>query len=68
MERSFWEHLWFKIKGILTSRKFWAAVGVTIGIVASGMPLEEALNAIAAIWIAFIVGTGVEDGLKGMKS
>lgn len=63
-ERTFWEHLWYKLKGIVTSRKFWAACGTTIGIVASGMGLEEQLNAISAVWIAYIVSVAVEDGLS----
>lgn len=61
MERGFWEHLWYKFKGVITSRKFWAAVGSTVGLISSGMELEKLLNGIAAIWIAFIVATAYED-------
>ena len=54
-----------KLFGLLKSRKFWAAVAATIVVVAAG-PLDgPAVSKIAAIWIAYIFGTALEDGLRG---
>lgn len=61
-----------KWKLLLTSRKFWAAV---IGLVLISIkawypdfPLEEEpLTGIVAVLATYILGTAVEDGLRGRE-
>ena len=64
METPFWEHAWNKFKGIITSRKFLAAIGTTIGVLSSALELEAKLTTISQVWIAFIVAVALEDGLS----
>jgi len=55
-----------KIWYTLTSRKFLAAFGATfVTLGDASIPPEASATAIAAVWIAFIFGTALEDGLKG---
>lgn len=70
-EYTFWSEIWDSVKRffikavrLLSSRKFLAAVAATILIFQNGSNLETMLNQIAAVWIAFILGTAVEDGLS----
>ena len=54
----------YKVKGVLLSRKFWAAVGSTLAILTSEIVSpESSVLAIAGIWVAYIFGTALEDGL-----
>jgi hypothetical protein len=64
METPFFEHAWNKFKSIITSRKFLAAVGTTIGIASSDLDLEAKLSSISTVWVAYIVSVAVEDGLS----
>lgn len=57
-----------KIKLLLSSRKFWAAViGLVLMIVKAWEPdfplEEEQLTGIVALLVTYILGTAVEDGL-----
>ena len=57
-----------KLKDLLTSRKFWAAViGLALLIVKAfrpDFPISEAqLTDVIYLLVAFIVGTGIESGL-----
>jgi len=57
-----------KLKFLLTSRKFWAAlIGLTLLVVKAWQPdfplEEEQLTAIVTVLVAYILGTGIEDGL-----
>ena len=56
-----------KIWYTLTSRKFLAAAGATFAVLSNEVPLDPATQAtaLAGIWIAFIFGTALEDGLRG---
>lgn len=59
-----------KFLSLLRSRKFWAAlVGLVLVIVrtfAPDFPLEdEQLTAVVWVIAAYILGTGLEDGLRG---
>ena len=59
-----------KFLSLLRSRKFWAAlVGLALVIVrtfAPDFPLEdEQLTAVVWVIAAYILGTGLEDGLRG---
>ena len=66
METGFWLTLWEKAKALILSRKLWAAVGATIVILTQpAIDPQAAVNAIAAIWIAYIGAVGIEDGLRG---
>ena len=58
-----------KVKLLLASRKFWAALIGLVLIVAKvfdpSFPLEgEQLTAIIYVLVAYILGTGIEDGLS----
>jgi len=56
-----------KLKGLLASRKFWAAVvGVAVTTVKAYRPddfplTEDQLTSVVALLAAYIVGTAVED-------
>ncbi len=57
-----------KFKTLLASRKFWAAlIGLILLIIKAckpDFPLEvEPLAGIVAVLVAYILGTGIEDGL-----
>ena len=56
------------MKGIFTSRKFWAALLASLGVIGtvfSGtVTWPEAVNAIIAIWSAYIVGTGIASAVR----
>lgn len=61
-----------KFKQLLGSRKFWAAfIGLALIIVKvwrPDFPLDgEALTGIVAVLMAYILGTGIEDGLARSK-
>ncbi len=58
-----------KLKLLLGSRKFWAAVvGLALVIVKAFFPdfplAEEELTKVVYVLIAYILGTGIEDGLS----
>lgn len=58
-----------KLKQLLSSRKFWAAlIGLALVIVKAWQPdfplLEEDLTSIVYVLVAYILGTGIEDGLS----
>ena len=58
-----------KIKQLLGSRKFWAAlIGLALVIVKVWRPdfplAEEQLTAVVYVLVAYILGTGIEDGLS----
>jgi hypothetical protein len=56
---------WFtKFFGILKSRKFLAAVGATVAAVQASVDLETQVQAIAAIWIAYIFSVAYEDAAR----
>lgn len=53
-----------KIAGVLISRKFWAAVGATIAVfTVEIVDPGSAVLAVVGIWVAYILGTAVEEGL-----
>ena len=59
-----------KLKQLLASRKFWAAlIGLALVIVKAwqpDFPLEEdQLSGVVYVLVAYILGTGLEDGLRG---
>lgn len=59
-----------KFKQLLCSRKFWAAlIGLALVIVKAWHPdfplEEEQLTGVVYVLVAYILGTGLEDGLKG---
>jgi hypothetical protein len=61
-----------KIKLLLTSRKFWAAlIGLVLIIVKAWDPefplAEDQLTGIVYVLVAYILGTGIEDGLSRSK-
>jgi hypothetical protein len=61
-----------KVKQLLGSRKFWAAlIGLILVIVKAWRPdfplAEEQLTAVVHVLVAYILGTGLEDGLRGMS-
>ncbi len=61
-----------KLKQLLSSRKFWAAlVGLVLVIVKAWQPDfpidEEQLTTIIYLLVAYILGTGIEDGLSRTK-
>lgn len=58
-----------KVKQLLGSRKFWAAlIGLVLVIVKAWQPEfplgEEQLTGVVYVLVAYIVGTGIEDGLS----
>ena len=58
-----------KLRLLITSRKFWAAlVGLFLIIFKAWKPdfplMEEELTNIVYVLIAYILGTGIEDGLS----
>jgi hypothetical protein len=58
-----------KFKQLLGSRKFWAAFfGLALVIIKAFMPdfplAEEQLTAVVWVLVAYILGTGIEDGLS----
>lgn len=62
-----------KLKQLLVSRKFWAAVVGLVMVVVSAyspnFPLsEEEVARLVYILIAYITGTALEDGLRGMRA
>ncbi len=61
-----------KVKQLLGSRKFWAAlIGLVLVIVKAWQPdfplAEEQLTEVVYVLVAYILGTGLEDGLRGMN-
>ena len=59
-----------KFKQLLSSRKFWAAfVGLVMVIVGHFVPdfpiPEEQIQALAWVIVSYILGTALEDGLRG---
>jgi hypothetical protein len=59
-----------KFKQLLGSRKFWAAVvGLTLVIIKVWKPdfplAEEQLTAVIYVLVTYILGTGIEDGMRG---
>lgn len=62
-----------KFKQLLGSRKFWAAlIGLVLGIVKVWRPdfplAEEQLTAVIYVLVAYILGTGIEDGLTNTRT
>lgn len=58
-----------KIKLLLSSRKFWAAlVGLLLLVLKAWQPDfplgEEELTSVIYVLVAYILGTGIEDGLS----
>ena len=58
-----------KIKRLLSSRKFWAAVVSLLLVILKAwqpdFPLgEEELTSLIYVLVAYILGTGIEDGLS----
>ena len=58
-----------KLKLLLTSRKFWASfVGLFLIVIKAWVPdfplEEDQLAAIVYVLVAYILGTGIEDGLS----
>ena len=58
-----------KFKHLLTSRKFWAAlIGLALVIVKAWQPdfplEEEQFTSVIYVLVAYILGTGIEDGLS----
>lgn len=58
-----------KLKQLLSSRKFYAAlIGLALVIVKTWRPdfplIEEDLTSIVYVLVAYILGTGIEDGLS----
>lgn len=58
-----------KFKQLLGSRKFWASmIGLVLIVVKAFDPefplVEEQLTAIVWVLVAYILGTGIEDGLS----
>ena len=61
-----------KFKMLLASRKFWAAlIGFVLIIVKAWDPefplAEDQLTGIVYVLVAYILGTGIEDGLSRSK-
>jgi hypothetical protein len=59
-----------KLKQLLASRKFWAAlIGLVLVILKAWQPdfpmQEEQLTGVIYVLVAYILGTGLEDGLRG---
>lgn len=58
-----------KLKQLIGSRKFWASLlGLILMVVKAWRPTfpleEEQLAGIIAVLMAYILGTGIEDGLR----
>lgn len=58
-----------KFKQLLGSRKFWAAaIGLALVILKAWKPdfplAEDQLTAVVYVLVAYILGTGIEDGLS----
>ncbi len=58
-----------KLKQLLSSRKFWAAlIGLVLIIIKAWQPefplAEEQLTGVVYVLVAYILGTGIEDGLS----
>lgn len=58
-----------KLKHLIASRKFWAAmIGLILVVVRAFEPefplAEEQLTAVIYVLVAYILGTGIEDGLS----
>ena len=58
-----------KVKQLLGSRKFWASlIGLVLLVVKAWDPefplAEEQLTGIVYVLVAYILGTGIEDGLS----
>lgn len=69
-EYTFWNEIFDGIKriftklvGVLSSRKFLAAIGATVVLMQSGADIPTISGGIVTIWVAFILGTALEDGL-----
>ena len=61
-----------KLKLLLGSRKFWAAlIGLALVIIKAFQPdfplQEDQLTAVVWVLVAYILGTGIEDGLSRFK-
>ena len=61
-----------KFKQLLGSRKFWAAlIGLVLIIVKVWQPdfplAEDQLTAVIYVLVAYILGTGIEDGLTNNR-
>lgn len=66
MDAGFFAVLWGKVKALLISRKLWAAVGASVVLSTTpGVTPDQIVNGLAAIWVAFILATAFEDGLRG---
>lgn len=68
-KRSIKELILEKLKQLLGSRKFWAAlIGLVLVIVKAWQPdfplAEEELTSVVYVLVAYILGTGIEDGLR----
>jgi hypothetical protein len=62
-------NLMTKFKFLLASRKFWAAlIGLCFVIIKAWKPdfplAEEELTSVVYLMVAYILGTGIEDGLS----
>lgn len=58
-----------KLKLLLTSRKFWTAlIGLALVIIKAYQPdfplAEDQLSSVIYVLVAYILGTGIEDGLS----
>jgi hypothetical protein len=58
-----------KLKLLLTSRKFWTAlIGLALVIIKAYQPdfplAEDQLTSVVYVLVAYILGTGIEDGLS----
>ncbi len=58
-----------KFKQLLGSRKFWAAlIGLVLVVIKAWRPdfplAEEQLTSVVYVLVAYILGTGIEDGLS----
>jgi uncharacterized membrane protein YhaH (DUF805 family) len=67
-EMSFFVRLWYKAKGVLTSRKFWAFVGALAAIASAYFGGEivawEAIQAIVAAVAVYMGATAYEDAAR----
>ncbi len=65
---NFWLDIWEGIKripkkviGVLSSRKFVAAVGASVAIMEVDASLEVTVGGLVTIWLGFILATAYED-------
>lgn len=69
MDKPFFVHLFEKVKAIVTSRKFLAALGVTFAAIANDGPAPGldvgTIDVLWKTWSVFIFAVAVEDGLRG---